>query len=156
MAMTSDKRSIFLDTNIIIRANVISAPFHPEALAAIQKLQETNTPMWISRQVLREYMSAVTRDQTFMRALSPDVVIARVQYFEAHFKVADDHAQITASLLKLLSAVPVGGKQIHDANIVATMQTYGISDLLTLNRIDFERFGAYITVLSLEDIAKLP
>lgn len=49
-------------------------------------------------------------------------------------------------LLRLLTVTPTGGKQIHDANIVATMMAYNIPVLLTFNRRDFERFGQYVTL----------
>lgn len=35
---------------------------------------------------------------------------------------------------------------MHDANIVATMQTYSISALLTHNTKEFERFGKIIRI----------
>jgi predicted nucleic acid-binding protein len=53
------------------------------------------------------------------------------------------------NLLTLCLAIPVGGKQIHDANIVATMQTYGIDKLLTHNTVDFARYQSLITVIPL-------
>ena len=37
-------------------------------------------------------------------------------------------------------------KQVHDANIVTTIQAYGIPDLLTHNTKDFERFGEVIRI----------
>jgi len=40
----------------------------------------------------------------------------------------------------------IGGKQVHDTNIVATMQAYGIPALLTHNTKDFERFGKEVRV----------
>ena len=40
-------------------------------------------------------------------------------------------------------------KQVHDANIVATMQVYGIDQLLTHNVADFARFQPRIAVLPL-------
>jgi len=49
--------------------------------------------------------------------------------------------------LALVQSVPVGGKQIHDANLVATMQAYGIPKLLTHNVADLRRFGTLITVV---------
>ena len=39
-----------------------------------------------------------------------------------------------------------GGKQIHDANIVATMLRYGVLALLTCNPEDFLRFKTLITI----------
>ena len=37
-----------------------------------------------------------------------------------------------------------GGKQTHDANIVATMLAHGETRLLTFNAADFRRFDALI------------
>jgi hypothetical protein len=54
---------------------------------------------------------------------------------------------VTAHLLSIVTRVPVAGKQIHDANIVATMQAYGLSKLLTHNVSDFARFSSFIQIL---------
>ncbi len=43
----------------------------------------------------------------------------------------------------------MGGRQVHDANIVATMQANGINQLLIHNADDFKRFSHLITVLPL-------
>jgi hypothetical protein len=43
-------------------------------------------------------------------------------------------------LLMLVRQVEVGGKHIHDANIVATMLAQNITHLLTHNVADFRRF----------------
>ena len=57
------------------------------------------------------------------------------------FEILEDGPQVMGMLEELCRDVPVGGKQIHDANIVATMLAYGESRLLTFNRSDFRRFG---------------
>jgi hypothetical protein len=51
--------------------------------------------------------------------------------------------------LSLLGTVACAGKQIHDANIIATMLAHGIPKLLTHNVADFSRFTAHIKVLPL-------
>lgn len=51
-------------------------------------------------------------------------MIERVRYLEACFQVADDTAAVTRQLIKLLGDFKIGGKQAHDANIVATMLAY--------------------------------
>jgi len=48
---------------------------------------------------------------------------------------------VTAQLVKLMGDFQIGGKQVHGANIVATMLAYGIPSLLTHNVKDFQRFG---------------
>jgi len=41
---------------------------------------------------------------------------------------------------------PTRGKQVHDANLVATMLVHGVTRLLTFNVADFRRFGAVIAL----------
>ena len=54
-------------------------------------------------------------------------------------------------LLQLASSIAINGKQIHDANVVATMQAYGVTRLLTHNAADFTRYISLITLLPLTD-----
>lgn len=151
MATTSG-RTVFLDTNVLLRANVAEAPLHDEALTAIKTLRARGDTLWISRQVLREFMATLTRPQTFAAPRPVATIADRVRYFQTHFWIADDTSAVTERLLVLLQTIPVGGKQVHDANIVATMQAYGIGHLLTLNTADFARFSPYVAVLSLQDV----
>jgi predicted nucleic acid-binding protein len=44
--------------------------------------------------------------------------------------------------------VAFGGKQVHDANLVATMLAHGETRLLTVNAADFQRFAAVIEVVA--------
>ncbi len=76
-------------------------------------------------------------------------LIARVRYFPTRFRVAEDDSSATERLLALMAGIPIGGKQVHDANIVATMQVYGVRRLLTHNARDFARFSHLITVVPL-------
>ncbi|WP_315790024.1 hypothetical protein [Fischerella sp. JS2] len=57
---------------------------------------------------------------------------------------------MTQRLLILMEEVAIGGKQVHDANIVATILVYGIPQLLTHNTDDFARFSELICVLPLQ------
>ena len=139
----------FLDTNILIYASIVQAPLHPVALNAIQEREQVGNELWISRQVLREYLVALSRPQTFTPSIPISTLTAQVQAFENRFRVAEDNAKVIAQLLTLINQVTIAGKQIHDANIVATMQIYGISHLLTHNTAHFNRFASLITVLPL-------
>jgi predicted nucleic acid-binding protein len=49
--------------------------------------------------------------------------------------------------LDLVEKHQVQGVQVHDAHLIALMQSHGISNILTLNGTDFRRF-AEITSLS--------
>jgi hypothetical protein len=82
------------------------------------------------------------------RPAVPDLV-ADVQGFSTRFRIAEDGPAVTTELLGLLSKVTVQGKQIHDANIVATMLAHDIHTILTHNTIDFARYGGWINVIPL-------
>ena len=148
--VNSDASPVFIDTNILVYANIQGFPLHQVALEKIQTFFEAEIDLWISRQVLREFMVCVTRPQTYAKPQPIKVAIERIQFFQNRFKVADDTPQVTAKLLEILRQSSVGGKQIHDANIVATMLTIGVHRLLTHNTKDFERFSAFIQILPLE------
>jgi predicted nucleic acid-binding protein len=45
--------------------------------------------------------------------------------------------------------VECAGKQVHDANVVATMLVHGVDTLVTLNSDDFVRFSGHIQVVGL-------
>lgn len=81
-----------------------------------------------------------TRPQTFAHFSTSNVVIERVQYFEERFQVTDDTATVTEHLTRLMGDFKIGGKQVHDANIVATLLACEIPCLLTHNVKDFQRF----------------
>jgi predicted nucleic acid-binding protein len=140
---------VFLDTNVLVYANVASAPLHQTAITTIQNLWDNSNELWVSRQVLREFLVTVTRPQNFASPQSISTAVDRVRYFQTRFKVAEDSPKVMNKLLALLGQIPTSGKQIHDANIIATMQSYGINYLLMHNTADFNRFASLITILPL-------
>lgn len=147
--MTASADALFIDTNVLVYANVAASPLHDTALQAIHSRYEAGIELWISRQVLREYLATRTRPQAFSKPQPVRIVIERVRYFQGRFRVAEDSADVTERLLALMQRIPIAGRQVHDANIVATMQAYGIRQLLTHNTGDFARFSDLITVAPL-------
>jgi len=147
--VTSDDSPVFIDTNVLVYANIAAYPMHSAALQTLQNLIDSGTQLWLSRQVLREFIVSVTRPQTYAQPQPLATVISRIQLFEAQFNIAEDNNQVTAKLLELMQQTAIGGKQIHDANIVATMLTVNVNRLLTHNTQDFQRFSTLITILPL-------
>ena len=105
----------------------------------------------MSRQILREYLAALSRPQTFAKPRSARELVSDIRYFLNHFRLAEDGPAVTERLLELIEGVEVGGKQIHDANVVATMLASGIPALLTHNVGDFVRFSDVIQVIPLDE-----
>ena len=144
-------KTAFLDTNILFRAINSEAGQHVEINAFLDRLRAEDYQFWISRQIIREYLGLVTR-QGFgglSIPLSSEVAIHHVKSFRRNFRIANETAIVTHHLLELIRQFPTGGKQIHDANIVATMLAYNIETLLTLNVSDMRRFQSKITLLTI-------
>ena len=143
---TAAAEPVFVDTNILVFANTATAPFHAEAQAALRSFAGSEAELWISRQILREYLATLSRAQSFTAPVPAASLCADVLRFQAQFQIAEDGPAVTGNLLTLLGSTIVGGKQVHDANIVATLQAYAIPALLTHNVKDFERFGQVVRI----------
>lgn len=146
---TTGAEDTFIDTNILVRSTVLKAPLHSEARQAIQDRQDLGSRLWVSQQVLREYMVNLTRPQTYADPPPVEVVLADVRDFQRRFSIAEDSPAVMEKLLELIGQIPIGGKQVHDANIVATMLVHGIPALLTHNVSDYNRFRHLITIVPL-------
>jgi len=144
----------FVDTGVILRALHHSMPLHREANTLIDKMWDDDVELWISRQVVREYLVQATHPRTFAQPLTLPQIMMHIETIQSLFRIADDTHEVTAQLLELLKAYPTGGKQVHDANIIATMLVYGIDTLLTINVEDMKRFADRVKLLPLVGEAK--
>jgi predicted nucleic acid-binding protein len=136
----------FIDTNVLVYANRTGSPHHPDAVELLARAEAHGTRLWISGQVIREYLSVVTRSQGVFVALPMARALERARFFAQRFWMAEDGRSVRATLLSLLASHPIAGRQVHDANLVATMLAHGITHLLTFNTADFRRFGGLVTI----------
>ena len=139
---------MFLDTNVLVVARATNAPGHDAALDLLAQARRTE-PLRISRQVLREYLAVVTRPQTWASPLPMSDALLDVRRFASAFEVLEDSQAVTDMLATLCRDVRVAGKQVHDANIVATMLTHGERRLATFNPKDFRRYGQRVQLVAL-------
>ena len=138
---------MFIDTNILVNSRILEAPHHETARAMLEHALQGEEPLRISRQVAREYLAVVTRPQTWPTAISREDALDDVNRLLGSFEVLEDGPAVTERLVELCREVPVGGRQIHDANIVATMLVYGDRRLLTFNVGDFRCYGDRIELV---------
>ncbi len=62
--------------------------------------------------------------------------------------LAED-AKVANRLAELLEETKSSGKQVRDANVVATMLVHGVGTVVTLNTGDFAGFGQHVQVSGL-------
>ena len=144
--MTTDVKRVFVDTNILVSALLPESPRYFHARGILRRLAEADAEVWISRQVIREYLTTMTRYEPLWNDVTRATLIDSGRTLERHYFVAEDLPLVTEQLYFLLGQVPTGGKQVHDANIVATMIAYDVRTLLTYNLADFKRFSSFIEI----------
>ena len=136
----------FADTNIVLRL-FHKLNDHEAVRTLVKSMWDNNTELWISRQVIREYLVQVSNGKNDILLIN-DQMAVQIGVLQSLFQVADETPEVTAKLAELIAAHPTGGKQVHDANIVATMLAYGIDTMLTLNIADMKRFDPLIKLVS--------
>ena len=146
---TTGVSQLFVDTNILIYATDPVSPLNGTAIGTLQHARATSIDLMISPQILREYLAAATRVAITGSGSPIASIMQNFRVFRTDFTVLADSPVVLDHLDNLVSSIPVAGKQIHDANIVPTMQAYGVRHLLTHNTGDFTRFAHLITVVPL-------
>jgi len=76
--------ALFIDTNVLIYANVVAAPPHDAALSALNSAGEAGRTLWISRQAVREYLVTRTRTQALAAVLKA-TLLEQVRQFVERF-----------------------------------------------------------------------
>jgi predicted nucleic acid-binding protein len=138
---------VFVDTNILVYATQATSPHRDAARDGLRRFSASEGRLCLSRQILREYLSVVTRPQLFLNPVSMAEALADVAGFATHFELLEDGPDVGTRLMELCRLVPIAGRQAHDANIVATMLAHGEDRLLTVNRSDFRRFEPRIEIV---------
>ncbi len=138
---------MFIDTNVLVYSRFLEAPHHTVARQLLDRALQGAEPLRISRQVIREYLSVVTRPQTWPIAITLENALNDAHRLASSFEVLEDGPSVTDRLIMLCREVPAGGRQIHDANVVATMLAHGETRLLTFNDSDFRRYGDRIELV---------
>jgi len=90
----------------------------------------------------------MTRPQTWGKALTLTEAITDAAAFVRRFTVLEDGPLVWHQLMELSRQYSFGGRQVHDANVVATMLAHGERRLLTFNEADLRRFTALIEVVA--------
>lgn len=139
---------MFIDTNALVRALTPGAPEHERARISLERAMASTERVAISRQIIREYLAVVTRPQPWADPTPMADALADAERLRDSFELLEDGPRVTERLLALCREIPVAGRQIHDANIVATMLEGGERRLLTFNAADFRRYGDRVELVA--------
>ena len=141
---------MFIDTNVLVYSSALEAPNHHAARARLKWASQQPEPLRISRQVVREYLAVVSRPQNWSIPITLEDALDDAQRLVNSFEILEDGPLVTETLIALCREVVVAGKQIHDANIVATMLVHGERKLLTFDTAGFRRYGNRIELVTID------
>jgi len=138
---------IFVDTNVWLRSVQPTHPLHQAAVDSIASLIEANETLSITPQVAAEFWNVATRPVAANGlGLSTDEARQQWSRLEGFFSVLAESQDVYAEWKRLVAAHDVQGVQVHDARLVAAMNVYGISRIVTFNGDDFKRYAHIETI----------
>jgi predicted nucleic acid-binding protein len=142
------------DTNVLIRTIDRCHAAHPDAVGALRVLLSSGDRVCLSSQNVIEFWNVCTRPiERNGLGLSPAEVDREVSRLEGVLAHIPDVPAIYGEWRRLVVAYSVSGVKVHDARLVAAMNVYGISHLLTFNRPDFARYAG-IHVVHPSDVSR--
>jgi len=99
---------VFIDTNVLVNSRIATAPDHDVARGSLERAFAGPEPLRISRQVIREYLSIVTRPQIWPVALTREESLEDVTRLIGSFEILEDGPLVTEWLVTLCQEVLVG------------------------------------------------
>jgi predicted nucleic acid-binding protein len=138
---------ILLDTNLLTRLTNTAHQHGLIARNAIHHLVSRKEQIAIVPQNLYEFWAVATRTVGQRPAgenglgFSIERASQWLGFFQRRFTLLPDREDVPARWQELVKTQSIRGFRAHDARLVAAMQCYGMTQLLTFNGADFNRLG---------------
>ena len=143
---------LLIDTNVLLRLAEPEEREYPVVRRAVDTLLDHGDELCFIPQNLVEFWNVCTRPAS-RNGFGPTIAETntRAQQMESKYTLLPDTERVHIEWRRLVVAHSVSGAQVHDARIVAAMLAHGVTQLITLNPRDFQRFTE-ITVLHPNDL----
>ncbi len=136
------------DTNLLLRLADPASPQHPVVTQALTSLLRQGDEVFLTPQNFIEFWAVATRPiEANGFGWNAERTGREVSDLQERFPLLPDTADIFTRWLDLVKHLPIHGKRVHDARIVAVLQAHAVQHLLTFNTSDFAAFPS----LSLAD-----
>ena len=153
---TKTAERVMLDTNVLLAATDQGRGEHRKALVVLNDWPGLGTTLYASGQILREYLAVATRPVEHNGlGLSARDAVANAYVIRDRIRFLAEDSRVSDQLLMLTRDVACGGKQVHDANVVATMLVHGVEVLVTCNVADFSRFADQVRIMDLPQTPRI-
>lgn len=135
--------NILVDTNVWLRLAQPSSSLHPNALRSITTLrQQPNSQLCIVPQTLIEFWVVATRPlQVNGLGLTASEAVTETAKIKKLAVFYENTSECFIRWEEFVDRYQVLGKTAHDAHLVAAMIAHQMTDLLTFNPADFQRYS---------------
>lgn len=148
-----DDKAVLVDTNVLLSATTPLRLLHRAALAVLNDWPNHGIVLATSGQVFREYLVVSTRPlEVNGLGLGVEDALANLEAFRSRMRLLPESEQAWDRLRALIAHYGCQGKQIHDANVVATALASQVGKLVTANTRDFVRFSPEMEVIDLATV----
>jgi predicted nucleic acid-binding protein len=140
---------ILVDTAVLLRLTIRSDPAHAEARRATRLLKSRGENLVALTQNAAEFWNVCTRPIAIRGGydLPIDETARKLRLVERLIEIRADSRRTFEEWKRLVVHHSVRGVQVHDARLVAAMNIFSITHLLTFNAADFKRYP-WLTVLA--------
>lgn len=129
------------DTNLLLRLADPASPQHPISTQALARLLGQGDEIYLTPQNFIEFWAVATRPvEANGFGWNSARTAKEVTDFQDRFPLLPDSPDIFTRWLELVKRLPVHGKRVHDARLVAVMQAHSVQHLVTFNAADFNVF----------------
>lgn len=143
---------MLVDTSVLLRTLQPHHPFYPMADHAIRVLPQRGRKLHVVAQNLIELWVVATRPfGENGLGLTPADAATEILRIKGMFLFLPETPAIYPAWEALVLTHGVSGKSAHDARLVAAMQVYGLTSVLTFDRSGFSRFPA-VEVVHPDDV----
>lgn len=129
------------DTNLLLRLADPASPQHPIAANALAQLFRDGHEVSLTPQNLIEFWAVATRPvEANGFGWTSERTAKEVADLQERFPLLPDSADVFMRWLDLVKQLPIHGKRVHDARLVAVLQSHAVDCLITFNTSDFSVF----------------
>lgn len=130
--MTGDNRR-FVDANVLVYANLLGSMHHAAASMMLQQADAAGDELWISSQIMREYLAVVTRPQPGgPPPLTMPAAVDQVRLMLQRFQVVggwSGHPRSTADVADRLSGGRTSGARRQHCRDDAGQRHHAAADV---------------------------
>lgn len=125
----------FIDTNILVYATFEESKFFDKA---INFLEENDFFMFISRQIIFEYIRTVTSERIYQKPLKIKEALSNLEIFLENISIVPlEAAPVFEKIKSDLIKYKINREKVFDYQIVLTMKANSINCIATANEKDF-------------------